>query len=59
MLNKYLVAIQNRLAKKEEGATMVEYALLIALIAVVLITALNFLASKIGSGLSSVGTTIG
>ena len=58
MLNKYLVAFQNRLAKKESGATMVEYALLIALIAVVLITALNFLSSKIGTGLSSVGTTI-
>ena len=44
--------------KQEEGATMVEYALMVALIAAALITAVTTLSGNIGSKFTSVGTTI-
>jgi pilus assembly protein Flp/PilA len=44
--------------KSERGATLVEYALLVALIAVVCIAAISFLAGRIGNNFSSVGSSI-
>jgi pilus assembly protein Flp/PilA len=53
-------AIQARFVNEEEGASLVEYALLVALIAVVAVVAITFLGgevseqfSEIGSGLNS------
>jgi len=51
-------AFQSRIAKDEEGAGMVEYALLVALIAIVLIAAISFLTGAIGSTFSSAGNTL-
>jgi len=51
-------AWQSRLAKDEEGATMVEYALLVALIALVVIVGALFLGTEIGDKLSDVGATL-
>ena len=51
-------AFQTRMASKEEGATMVEYALLVALIAIVLIVAITFLSGKIGTTFSNAGTSL-
>ena len=43
----------------EEGASMPEYALLVALIAVVVIVGAGFLGSQINLKLGAVGTAIG
>ncbi len=51
-------AFQSRIAKDEKGAGMVEYALLVALIAIVLIVAISFLTGEIGSTFSSAGSEL-
>jgi pilus assembly protein Flp/PilA len=51
-------AYQSRFLKAEEGATMVEYALLVALIAVVVIAAALFLGTEINDKFSEVGNTV-
>ncbi len=51
-------AYQSRLIKDEEGASMVEYALLVALIAVVVIAAALFLGTEINDKFSEVGQTL-
>jgi len=44
--------------RSESGASLVEYALLLALIAVVAIVALHFLGSSVSNTLNSVGNSI-
>ena len=51
-------AYQSRFIQDEEGASMVEYALLVALIAVVVIAAALFLGEQISSKFSEVGDTL-
>jgi pilus assembly protein Flp/PilA len=51
-------AIQSRFIRDEEGASMVEYALLVALIAVVVIAAALFLGTEISDKFSEVGDTV-
>ncbi len=51
-------AYQARFMKDEEGASMVEYALLVALIAVVVIAAALFLGNEISEKFSEVGATL-
>ena len=51
-------AYQSRFMKDEEGASMVEYALLVALIAVVVIAAALFLGTEINDKFSEVGGTV-
>ena len=51
-------AYQSRIIKDEEGASMVEYALLVALIAVVVIAAALFLGREINDKFSEVGNTL-
>ncbi len=51
-------AYQSRFLKDEEGASMVEYALLVALIAVVVIAAALFLGTEINDKFSEVGGTV-
>ncbi|MEJ1297187.1 MAG: Flp family type IVb pilin [Candidatus Sedimenticola sp. (ex Thyasira tokunagai)] len=46
------------LRKYETGATMVEYALMVALIAVVAIAAVTFLGEEVSETFNEVGTTI-
>ena len=50
--------IQARIAKTERGASLVEYALLVALIAVVCIAAVTFLGDSISSNLSEIGSEL-
>jgi pilus assembly protein Flp/PilA len=52
-------AYQSRFIRDEEGASMVEYALLVALIAVVVIAAALFLGNQISEKFSEVGETVG
>jgi pilus assembly protein Flp/PilA len=51
-------AYQSRFMKDEEGASMVEYALLVALIAVVVIAGALFLGNEISGKFSEVGDTV-
>jgi pilus assembly protein Flp/PilA len=51
-------AYQSRFIQDEEGASMVEYALLVALIAVVVIAAALFLGNQISEKFSEVGDTL-
>ena len=51
--------IRNRIIRKDEaGASLVEYALLLALVAVVAIVALQFLGGTVANTLNSVGNSI-
>ena len=65
MLNKLAIAqltlrtwITSRLSFDDVGASLVEYALLLALIAVVAITALIFLGHSVNNTLQNVGNNI-
>ena len=51
-------AMRARFGKTERGAALVEYALLLALIAVVCIVALQFLGSSASTKFSKVGQSI-
>ena len=51
-------ATQSWFVNDEHGATVVEYALLVALIAVVVIAAALFLGEQISSKFSEVGATL-
>jgi pilus assembly protein Flp/PilA len=51
-------AYQSRYLNDEDGASMVEYALLVALIAVVVIAAALFLGTEINDKFSEVGQTV-
>ena len=51
-------AYQARFVRDERGASMVEYALLVALIAVVVIAAALFLGNQINTKFSEVGSTV-
>ena len=48
-----------RLMKDESGATAIEYGLIVALIAVVIITAVSTLGSNLNASLTSAGAAIG
>ena len=50
--------LRARLGRDERGASLVEYALLVALIAVVCIAAISFLGGNASSKFNSVGSTI-
>ena len=52
------IRIQTRLRRDDRGASLVEYVLLVALIAVVCIVALNLLGSSASTKLDSVGNSI-
>lgn len=51
-------AIQSRMASDEDGASLVEYALLVALIAIVAIAAVILLGRNVSSTLSSVSDSL-
>ncbi|MCU1461484.1 MAG: Flp/Fap pilin component [Acidimicrobiales bacterium] len=48
----------SRLQRDEEGASLVEYALLVALIAVVCIAAITFVGSSASTKFSTVGSNL-
>jgi pilus assembly protein Flp/PilA len=51
-------ATERQGTEREEGATMVEYALMAALVAVVCIAAVSFLGQQVSSQFSRVASTI-
>jgi pilus assembly protein Flp/PilA len=48
----------SRMIEEEEGQGLTEYALILALIAIVAIVALNFLGGKVTDALSTVGNSL-
>ena len=56
-IQQFLVAFMTRL-KKKDGQALVEYALILALIAIVVIVALHFLGGAVNNTLSNVGQNI-
>lgn len=50
--------LQSRLVRDEEGASLVEYALLVALIAVIAIGAVTLVGNNVSGELNSVGNAI-
>jgi len=54
-----LVNWVKKFGREEEGATMVEYALMVALIAVVAIAAVTLLGTNVSLIFDSIATTIG
>jgi len=50
---------RNFLRRREEGASLVEYALLVALIALACIAALGLLGNNIANAFNNIGTTVG
>jgi pilus assembly protein Flp/PilA len=50
--------LESRGAVGDEGASLVEYALLVALIAVLCIGALRFLSDKVSTSFSNVGSSV-
>lgn len=57
-MTKALVKFQARL-QSEKGATAVEYGLMVALIAIVIIAAVTLLGNNLSGLFNEVGTTIG
>ena len=55
---RLVTAFQSRLVKNEEGAGMVEYALLVALIGILLIGAIAVLTGAIGTVFENTGGTL-
>ena len=51
-------AFQSRIVREEEGATAVEYGLMVALIAVVVIAAVAFIGTSLNDTFSEVGGSI-
>ena len=58
MKQKLLAQIKNFLKREEEGATMVEYGLMVALIAVVCIAAVTALGLDLSAMFTSVDTSV-
>lgn len=56
-MTKALVKLQTRL-RNEEGATAVEYGLMVALIAIVIIAAVTFLGGNLSTLFHTVGTSV-
>ncbi len=56
----FIVSLQNRLAnlRKEEGQAMVEYGLIIALIAILLVVALTFLKDELVDVFNGIGDAL-
>jgi pilus assembly protein Flp/PilA len=50
--------LRAKLTRNEEGASLVEYALLVALIAVVCIAAVSFIGTKASAKFSSAGSSL-
>jgi pilus assembly protein Flp/PilA len=51
-------AVKARFASEEEGASLVEYALLVALIAVVAIVGITFVGDQVSENFSDIGSAL-
>ena len=58
LINDLYLRVINAFARDEEGQGLAEYALILALISIVAISALIFLGSQVSTTLSTVGASI-
>jgi pilus assembly protein Flp/PilA len=59
MLSQFLLWLKTFVVKEEEGQTLVEYALIIVLIAIVVILGLTFLGPVINNVFNNIGIRLG
>ena len=59
MLALYTKAVEWFAAKDERGASMVEYALLVVLIAIIAIVAITLAGNQVSSTFSEIGSALG
>jgi pilus assembly protein Flp/PilA len=57
--NTFATYVRARFGRDERGASLVEYALLVALIAVVCIVAISFVGTRASEKFSNVGSKLG
>ncbi|MGO4343457.1 Flp family type IVb pilin [Pedococcus sp. 2YAF34] len=57
-MTKYIAKFQSHLATREKGATAVEYGLMVALIAIVIIGAVSLLGTRLNGLFSTVATSV-
>ena len=57
-LYAFLTALMDRFQREQEGQALVEYALILALVAVVVIIALTFLGGAVSNTVSNVGNAV-
>jgi pilus assembly protein Flp/PilA len=57
-MTKVVAKFQTRLAMREEGATAVEYGLMVALIAIVIIAAVTLLGGNLNNLFNTVATSV-
>lgn len=57
-MTKFVAKFQTRLAMREEGATAVEYGLMVALIAIVIIVAVTLLGNNLKGLFNTVATSV-
>ena len=57
-MSKYIAKFQARMATAERGATAVEYGLMVALIAIVIIVAVSVLGKNLSGLFSNVATSV-
>lgn len=57
-MTKYVAKFQTMLATREEGATAVEYGLMVALIAIVIIGAVTILGTNLKNLFTTVSTSV-
>jgi pilus assembly protein Flp/PilA len=55
---KMIAKVQALWATRERGATAVEYALMVALIAIAVVAAVTFLGNKIGNSFNNTGNKL-
>jgi pilus assembly protein Flp/PilA len=57
-MTKYIAKFQTRMAAREQGATAVEYGLMVALIAIVIIGAVTLLGGNLNGLFNKVATSV-
>ena len=57
-MTKFVAKFQTRLAAREQGATAVEYGLMVALIAIVIIGAVTFLGGNLNTLFNKVASSV-
>lgn len=57
-MNRLWVAVQGRLGEDSDGTSMLEYAILIAAIAIVVVSAALFFGTELSENFSEVGDTV-
>ena len=58
MMQTYLLQLMNRFRRDEQGAALVEYGLLVGLIAVICVVAVTLLGGKVSNAFSSIAAAL-